>query len=151
MRKFGPLGFFLNQVPHMHLPFPIGLIIKPMILAIELLGLCIKHMVLAIRLLANMVAGHLVLLGIMGLAFGASAAVQFRHAAQLAVVADRGDLGDRLDAVQLPGAVRRVPSGVRVYVLVRLVHRCRNSSSLMSGGGAVQIRARFFHKGDRIP
>jgi F-type H+-transporting ATPase subunit a len=31
-------------------------------------------MVLAIRLLANMVAGHLVLLGVMGLAFGASAA-----------------------------------------------------------------------------
>ena len=31
----------------MHLPFPMGLIIKPMMLAIELLGLCIKHMVLA--------------------------------------------------------------------------------------------------------
>ena len=54
-----------------------GLVIKPMILAIELLGLCIKHVVLAIRLLANMFAGHLVLLGIMGLAFGASAAISF--------------------------------------------------------------------------
>jgi F-type H+-transporting ATPase subunit a len=77
VRKFGPLGYFLNQVPHMDLPFPMGLVIKPMILAIELLGLCIKHVVLAIRLLANMFAGHLVLLGIMGLAFGASAAISF--------------------------------------------------------------------------
>jgi F-type H+-transporting ATPase subunit a len=80
VRKFGPLGYFLNQVPHMHLPFPMGLIIKPMILAIELLGLCIKHLVLAIRLLANMCAGHLVLVGIWGLAFGATAAVTFAHA-----------------------------------------------------------------------
>jgi F-type H+-transporting ATPase subunit a len=34
----------------------------------------IKHGILAIRLLANMVAGHLVILGIMALAFGAHAA-----------------------------------------------------------------------------
>ena len=32
-----------------------------------MLGLLIKHLILAVRLLANMVAGHLVLLGIMGL------------------------------------------------------------------------------------
>ena len=48
-----------------------------MLLAIELLGLLIKHLVLAIRLLANMVAGHLVLLGIMGLAFGVDAAMHY--------------------------------------------------------------------------
>jgi len=42
-----------------------------------LLGLCIKHGVLAVRLLANMVAGHLVILGVMGLAFGAEAAMRF--------------------------------------------------------------------------
>ena len=42
-----------------------------MILAIELMGLTIKHLVLSIRLLANMVAGHVVLLGIMTLAFSA--------------------------------------------------------------------------------
>ena len=34
---------------------------------IEIISLLIKHLILAIRLLANMVAGHLVLLGIMGL------------------------------------------------------------------------------------
>ncbi|MGE0605582.1 MAG: F0F1 ATP synthase subunit A [Pirellulales bacterium] len=64
--KFGPIGFWLNQVPHMDLPiymFPI----KIGIFFIEVLGLCIKHAVLSIRLLANMVAGHLVLLAILGL------------------------------------------------------------------------------------
>jgi F-type H+-transporting ATPase subunit a len=67
MAKFGPLGFFANQVPSMDLPLPLAILLKPMIFAIEMLGLCIKHLILAVRLLANMVAGHLVLLGIMGL------------------------------------------------------------------------------------
>ena len=68
MFKFGPLGFWLNQVPHMDLPvymFPL----KIGIWVIEVIGLLIKHGVLAVRLLANMVAGHLVLLAIMGMAF----------------------------------------------------------------------------------
>jgi len=67
MMKFGFLGFFTNQVPSMDLPLPLAIFLKPMIFAIEMLGLCIKHLILAVRLLANMVAGHLVLLGIMGL------------------------------------------------------------------------------------
>lgn len=67
MLKFGFLGFFANQVPSMDLPLPLAIVLKPMIFAIEMLGLCIKHLILAVRLLANMVAGHLVLLGIMGL------------------------------------------------------------------------------------
>jgi F-type H+-transporting ATPase subunit a len=67
MLKFGFLGFFANQVPSMDLPLPLAILLKPMIFAIEILGLCIKHLILAVRLLANMVAGHLVLLGIMGL------------------------------------------------------------------------------------
>ena len=61
MLKLGPLKFWLAQVPHMDLPRPIGMVLKPMIFAIELLGLCIKHFILAMRLLANMMAGHLVL------------------------------------------------------------------------------------------
>lgn len=77
MLKFGPAGFFLNMVPGMDLPKALLVPIGAMILAIELLGLGIKHLVLAIRLLANMVAGHLVLLGVMGLAFGAHAAEAF--------------------------------------------------------------------------
>ena len=67
MLKFGVLGFFGNQVPSMDLPLPLAILLKPMIFAIEMLGLGIKHLILAVRLLANMVAGHLVLLGIMGL------------------------------------------------------------------------------------
>lgn len=79
MRQFGFLGFFKNQVPHMDLPLWIAVVIKPVILAIELLGLLIKHTVLSIRLLANMVAGHLVLVNVMGLAFGAAAALSYAH------------------------------------------------------------------------
>jgi F-type H+-transporting ATPase subunit a len=67
MRQFGFLGFFGNQVPSMDLPLPLAILLKPMIFGIEILGLCIKHLILAVRLLANMVAGHLVLLGIMGM------------------------------------------------------------------------------------
>jgi F-type H+-transporting ATPase subunit a len=80
MTRFGPLGFFLNQIPSMDLPLILAAPIRPMILAIELLGLIIKHLVLSIRLLANMVAGHLVLLGVMGLAFGAEAALRYAAA-----------------------------------------------------------------------
>jgi F-type H+-transporting ATPase subunit a len=77
MMKFGFIGFFTNQVPTMDLPLPLAILLKPMIFAIEILGLIIKHMVLSIRLLANMVAGHLVILGILGLAFGLDAAAAF--------------------------------------------------------------------------
>jgi F-type H+-transporting ATPase subunit a len=77
MMQFGVGGFFLNQIPGMDLPWYMAIVIKPMILAIELLGLVIKHLVLSVRLLANMVAGHLVILGVMGLAFGAQAALTF--------------------------------------------------------------------------
>jgi F-type H+-transporting ATPase subunit a len=69
MLRFGPIGFWTNQVPHMDLPLALAILLKPMIFVIEVVGLFIRHGVLAVRLLANMVAGHLVLLGIMGLAF----------------------------------------------------------------------------------
>ncbi len=74
MQKFGFVGFWLNQVPHMDLPLLLAIPIKCMIFGIELLGLVIKHAVLAIRLLANMVAGHLVLLGILGIITTAASA-----------------------------------------------------------------------------
>ncbi|HEY2411632.1 MAG TPA: F0F1 ATP synthase subunit A [Pirellulaceae bacterium] len=77
MMQFGVAGFFLNQIPGMDLPWYMAIIIKPMILLIELIGLLIKHGVLAVRLFANLVAGHLVLLGIMGFAFGAEAALTY--------------------------------------------------------------------------
>ena len=61
MMKQGPLGYVLNQAPHMDLPGPLAVVIKPLIIGLELLSLCIKHFVLAVRLLANMFAGHLIL------------------------------------------------------------------------------------------
>ncbi|MEX2025664.1 MAG: F0F1 ATP synthase subunit A, partial [Pirellulaceae bacterium] len=80
MARFGFFGYFKNLVPHMDLPLIMAIFIKPMLFVIELLGLLIKHGVLAVRLLANMVAGHLVLLGIMGIAFSAEAVAQFTNA-----------------------------------------------------------------------
>lgn len=77
VRKFGALGYLANQIPSMDLPLPIAIVLKPMIFVIEVGGLLIKHVVLAIRLLANMFAGHMVLLGILGLAFGLQAATTF--------------------------------------------------------------------------
>jgi F-type H+-transporting ATPase subunit a len=61
MKKMGPIGFWTGQVPHMDLPLPLAIFLKPMVFVIEILGLFIKHFVLAVRLLANMLAGHLVL------------------------------------------------------------------------------------------
>jgi F-type H+-transporting ATPase subunit a len=65
MAKLGPIRFWLAQVPHMDLPGPISVLLKPMIFVIEIIGLCIKHFILAMRLLANMMAGHLVLVVIL--------------------------------------------------------------------------------------
>ena len=61
MVKLGPVGFWTGQVPHMDLPLPLAILLKPMIFLIEVLGMFIKHFILAMRLLANMMAGHLVL------------------------------------------------------------------------------------------
>lgn len=73
--KFGLIGFWTNQVPGMDLHPAMGIILKPVLWAIEVLGLFIKHAVLAIRLLANMFAGHIVLLGIMSVAFSLQGAL----------------------------------------------------------------------------
>ena len=66
MKKFGPVGFWTGQVPHMELHWTMGIMIKPMVFAIEVGGMGIKHFVLSVRLLANMFAGHLVLAVILG-------------------------------------------------------------------------------------
>lgn len=74
VQKFGVIGYLKNLCPELGLPVYLAIFIVPMVWFIEFASLFIKHGILAIRLLANMVAGHLVLLGIMGLAFGAHAA-----------------------------------------------------------------------------
>ncbi len=74
IQKFGVLGYLKNLCPKLGLPMYMAVIVVPMVWVIEFASLFIKHGILAIRLLANMVAGHLVILGIMALAFGAHAA-----------------------------------------------------------------------------
>lgn len=71
-QKFGLLGFWKNQVPHLGLPLILAIPIIPLLFLIEVLGLFIKHLVLSVRLLANMVAGHLVLLAILGIGVAAA-------------------------------------------------------------------------------
>ncbi len=73
IKTFGVLGYLKNLCPDLGLPWYMAIVIVPMVWSIEFVSVFIKHGVLAIRLFANMVAGHLVLLGIMGLAFGVQA------------------------------------------------------------------------------
>jgi len=73
IKKFGALGYLKSLCPELGLPMYMAVVVVPMVWLIEFGSLFIKHGILAIRLLANMVAGHLVILGIMALAFGASA------------------------------------------------------------------------------
>lgn len=84
--RFGIVGFWKNQVPTMGLPLALAVLLVPMIFAIEVLSLFIKHGVLGIRLLANIVAGHLVLLGIMGIAAAAAVSAGWPYIAAIAVV-----------------------------------------------------------------
>jgi F-type H+-transporting ATPase subunit a len=73
LRAMGPVGYLKNLCPSMGLPPALSVIIVPMLWTIEFISLFMKHGILALRLLANMVAGHAVLLGLMGLAVGAHA------------------------------------------------------------------------------
>lgn len=62
--KNGPFRYFKNLVPH-GVPLPLF----PLMLVIEILGLFTKPFALAIRLFANMTAGHIVILALIGLIF----------------------------------------------------------------------------------
>ena len=66
-------GYLKNLCPSMGLPPWMAVVIVPMLWVIEFISLFMKHGILALRLLANVVAGHAVLLGLMGLAVGAAA------------------------------------------------------------------------------
>jgi F-type H+-transporting ATPase subunit a len=59
--KMGPISYVKSYAPHMHVPFGMGYILIPGIVAIEIIGHFIKAFVLAVRLFANMFAGHTVL------------------------------------------------------------------------------------------
>lgn len=64
IRKNGLFGYFKGLVPH---GVPFWLV--PVMFVVELLGLFTKPFALAIRLFANMTAGHIVILSLIGLIF----------------------------------------------------------------------------------
>jgi F-type H+-transporting ATPase subunit a len=74
VKTFGPVGFLKNICPELGLPWYLAFWIVPLMWVIEFFSLFIKHSVLAVRLLMNMGAGHLVLLGIMGVGISLEAA-----------------------------------------------------------------------------
>jgi F-type H+-transporting ATPase subunit a len=67
IKTFGVIGFLKNICPDLGLPWYLSFWIVPLLWGIEAFSLVIKHAVLAVRLLMNMGAGHLVLLGILGI------------------------------------------------------------------------------------
>lgn len=70
--KMGPVGWINHFVPHMEVSLPLKIILWLPIFILEFVGTLIRHAVLAIRLLANMLAGHLVLLSILGMIVAAA-------------------------------------------------------------------------------
>ena len=64
MRKNGFIGYWKGLVPH---GIPVWLL--PLMIPVEILGLLTKPFALAVRLFANMIAGHTVILALIGLIF----------------------------------------------------------------------------------
>ncbi len=55
-------GHYVGSLwPHIDVPFPMGLFIKPLVFVLEVVGVLVRNVVLAVRLFANMFAGHVVL------------------------------------------------------------------------------------------
>ncbi len=126
IRKFGLLGYLKNLMPSLGLPMYLAVIIVPMVWFIEFVSLFIKHGILALRLLANMVAGHMVLLGILGLAVE-----RMRCDGHCPVGSDcfRVDPGDH--GVEFYELFVGLPASLRVYVAGGYVHRKFDTSSLV--------------------
>jgi F-type H+-transporting ATPase subunit a len=75
VKAFGIVGYLKNICPQLGLPWYLAFWVVPLLWVIEFASLFIKHAVLAVRLLMNMGAGHLVLLGILGIGISAKAAL----------------------------------------------------------------------------
>ena len=93
---------------------------------IEILGLCIKHLILAVRLLANMVAGHLVLLGIMGLITAAASASTGTWATVTVISVVSATLFSVLELF-----VAFLLRGLYFHIFVSTLCRCSGSPPLM--------------------
>lgn len=119
IRKFGPLGYLRGFIPlgH-HDPLAIKLILGPVFFVLEVVGTLIRHGVLAVRLFANMIAGHMVILAILGMI------ILFREmipsqVAHLAVSA--GPIGLALGVYALELLVCFIQAGVFLYLSVIFV------------------------------
>ena len=64
MKKNGVVGFWKGLLPH---GLPVAMI--PLMVVVELTGLIVKPFALTVRLFANMLAGHLVIVSVIGLIF----------------------------------------------------------------------------------
>ncbi len=76
IRAFGLVGYLKNICPELGLPWYLAFWLVPLLWVIEAFSLLIKHLILAVRLLMNMGAGHLVLLGILGIGISAKTAME---------------------------------------------------------------------------
>lgn len=64
MRQMGVFGYFRHLVPH-----GVPLWLAPVMIVVEVMGLFAKPFALCVRLFANMTAGHVVILSLIGLTF----------------------------------------------------------------------------------
>lgn len=64
MMKNGPIGYLKGLIPH-----GVPVFLLPVMFVVEFLGLFTRPFALAIRLFANMTAGHIVILALIGLIF----------------------------------------------------------------------------------
>jgi F-type H+-transporting ATPase subunit a len=64
IRNYGFFGYFKAMIPH---GMPIAIL--PLVIVVEIVGLFTKPFALCIRLFANMIAGHVVILSLIGLIF----------------------------------------------------------------------------------
>lgn len=77
VRSLGFSGFLGHFMPIPHdLPLVIKLVLGPLMVVIEAVGLIVKIFALTVRLFANMLAGHIVILGFFSLIFIIGAASQ---------------------------------------------------------------------------
>lgn len=64
IREFGVIGHFKNLVPH-----GVPAWLTPIMIVVELMGMLAKPFALCVRLFANMTAGHVIILSLLGLIF----------------------------------------------------------------------------------
>jgi F-type H+-transporting ATPase subunit a len=61
IQKMGFAKYLGSMWPHFDVPYGMGIILKPVLFALEWMGVLVRNLVLAVRLFANMLAGHIVL------------------------------------------------------------------------------------------